>query len=159
MGKLQCLVKFKPVSLSSFEFFVTIVSMGMVMLLPFYLAQGYTLEREIGLLRQFYWAIAYVVLFTSILSYYMWHKGIAELGADRTGQFTHLYAFVWKFFSLPFFRRAVRMVSFRGNCFDWRGEFMCRFLERVLKNRSRFRSRFSDVVALRKINTNFLNTF
>lgn len=96
------LVKFKPVSLSSFEFFVTIVSMGMVMLLPFYLAQGYTLEREIGLLRQFYWAIAYVVLFTSILSYYMWHKGIAELGADRTGQFTHLMPLFGSFLAYLF---------------------------------------------------------
>lgn len=84
------LVKFRPQMLSSFEFFVCIVALGTFILLPFYLAQGYTLSREWQLVREYYWAIGYVVLFTSILSYYFWHLGIAHIGADRTGQFTHL---------------------------------------------------------------------
>lgn len=81
------LVKFKPASLSSFEFFVTIVAMGMVMLLPF--VRGIHVGAEIGILRQFYWAIAYVVIYfdSFILSV---AQGITHLGADRTGQFTHL---------------------------------------------------------------------
>ena len=84
------LVKFRPQNISSFEFFVTIVFLGVVMLLPFYAAQGYSMEREWGIFTRYYGVILYVILFTSILSYYMWHKGIATIGADKTGQFTHL---------------------------------------------------------------------
>lgn len=84
------LIKFKPSSLSSFEFFVTIVGMGTLILLPFYLYQGYTMKRELSLLREYYWAIAYVIIFASLLSYYLWHLGITHIGADKTGQFTHL---------------------------------------------------------------------
>jgi drug/metabolite transporter (DMT)-like permease len=58
--------------------------------LPFYAAQGYSMEREWGIFTRYYGVILYVILFTSILSYYMWHKGIASIGADKTGQFTHL---------------------------------------------------------------------
>lgn len=84
------LVKFRPKELSSFEFFMSIVALGVLMLLPFYLFKGYTLAREIGLIKTYYGAIAYVVIFPSLVSYYLWHKGIARIGAEKTGQFTHL---------------------------------------------------------------------
>ncbi len=44
------LVKFRPTSLSSFEFFITTVSLGVIMLLPFYMAQDYSLERKVMIL-------------------------------------------------------------------------------------------------------------
>ena len=84
------LVKFRPPLLSSFEFFTTIVFLGVLILAPLYLVQGYSWEREVMLVGRYWWIIGYVVLFTSIASYYMWHKGIATIGADKTGQFTHL---------------------------------------------------------------------
>jgi len=96
------LVKFRPQTLSSFEFFVTIVFLGVVMLLPFYVAQGYSVQREWEILTHYWGAIAYVILFTSILSYYMWHKGIASIGADRTGQFTHLMPVFGSFLAYVF---------------------------------------------------------
>lgn len=129
------LVKFKPAFLSSFEFFVTIVSMGMVMLLPFYLAQGYTLEREIGLLRQFYWAIAYVVIFTSILSYYMWHKGIAELGADRTGQFTHLMPLFGSFLAYLFLGERLEWFHLGGIVLIGGGIYLSLFRVRIQESK------------------------
>lgn len=95
-------VKFRPQTLSSFEFFIAIVFMGVVMLLPFYMYQNYTFEREITILRTYYGFIAYVVFFTSILSYYLWHKGIAQIGADRTGQFTHLMPLFGSFLAYVF---------------------------------------------------------
>ena len=72
------------------EFMSTTVMLGIVMLLPFYLAQGYTLEREWTIVTQYYWAILYVALFASIMSYYLWHVGIVHIGAGKTGQFAHL---------------------------------------------------------------------
>jgi len=95
-------VKFRPQTLSSFEFFIAIVFIGVLMLLPFYMYQSYTFEREITILKTYYGFIVYVVFFTSILSYYLWHKGIAQIGADRTGQFTHLIPLFGSFLAYVF---------------------------------------------------------
>lgn len=95
-------VKFRPQTLSSFEFFIAIVFMGVLMLLPFYMYQSYTFEREITILKTYYGFVVYVVFFTSILSYYLWHKGIAQIGADRTGQFTHLMPLFGSFLAYVF---------------------------------------------------------
>lgn len=96
------LVKFRPSTLSSFEFFIAIVFMGVLMLLPFYMYQNYTWERELGILSTYYGFVAYIVFFTSILSYYLWHKGIAQIGADKTGQFTHLMPLFGSFLAYVF---------------------------------------------------------
>lgn len=96
------LVKFRPSTLSSFEFFIAIVFMGVLMLLPFYMYQNYTWERELGILSTYYGFVAYIVFFTSILSYYLWHKGIAQIGADKTGQFTHLMPLFGSFLAYIF---------------------------------------------------------
>ncbi len=84
------------------------------MLLPFYLAQGYTFEREWGIITQYYGVIAYVVIFTSILSYYMWHKGIAQIGADRTGQFTHLMPVFGSFLAYLFLGESLKWYHLGG---------------------------------------------
>lgn len=96
------LVKFRPQTITSFEFFVTIVFLGVGMLLPFYMAQGYSFQREWSIITNYWGAIMYVILFTSILSYYLWHKGIATIGADRTGQFTHLMPLFGSFLAYLF---------------------------------------------------------
>ncbi|MDD4506893.1 MAG: DMT family transporter [Sulfurospirillaceae bacterium] len=96
------LIKFRPSTLSSFEFFIAIVFMGVLMLLPFYMYQNYTWERELGILSTYYGFVAYIVFFTSILSYYLWHKGIAQIGADKTGQFTHLMPLFGSFLAYVF---------------------------------------------------------
>jgi len=84
------LLRFRPTELSDFEFFSTIVSLGLFILLPIYLYQGYTLEHEMALIVDYYYVFIYVSLFTSVASYYFWHQGIQSLGASKTGQFTHL---------------------------------------------------------------------
>ena len=35
-------------------------------------------------------SILYLALFPSILAYIFWNRAVAELGANRTGQFLHL---------------------------------------------------------------------
>lgn len=125
------LVKFRPPTLSSFEFFITSVSLGVVMLLPFYLAQGYTLEREVMILRQYAWVIAYVVLFTSILCYYLWHKGIAQIGADKTGQFTHLMPLFGSFLAYVFLGERLEWYHLGGIVLIFGGIYLCLFAKKV----------------------------
>ena len=125
------LVKFRPQHISSFEFFVTIVGLGVIMLLPFYVAQGYSVEREWGLIKRYYGVIAYVVLFTSVLSYYMWHKGIAHLGADRTGQFTHLMPVFGSFLAYIFLGESLEWYHLGGIMLIAVGIYLSLFIKRV----------------------------
>jgi drug/metabolite transporter (DMT)-like permease len=84
------LVKFKPKDLNDFEYFATIVTIGLLLLLPFYLAQGYSMQKELAVLKNNYLIFLYVSIFASITSYYLWHYGIEKIGASKTAQFTHL---------------------------------------------------------------------
>lgn len=83
-------VKYRPKELNDFEFFSTIVLIGFIFLLPIYLYQGYKIEHEIYLVQTYYLEFLYVSIFASLLSYYFWNKGVKEIGANKTGQFTHL---------------------------------------------------------------------
>ena len=83
-------IKFKPKDLNDVGFFSTVVTIGFIMVLPLYFFQGYTLEYEIQVLKDNYFVFIYISVFTSVLSYYFWHKGIEEIGASKTSQFTHL---------------------------------------------------------------------
>jgi len=122
------LIKFKPAILNSFEFFVATVFLGVVMLLPFYLAQGYTVQKEITLFREYYWAIAYVVIFASILSYYMWHKGIVAIGASRTGQFAHLMPIFGSILAYFFLGERLEWYHLGGILLIGVGIYLCLFV-------------------------------
>lgn len=84
------LVKLKPKELNFFEFFVIIVIFGFILLLPLYFYQSYTFEQEITQIKEHWYFFLYISFFTSILSYFFWNIGIDEIGAEKTGQFTHL---------------------------------------------------------------------
>ena len=84
------LVRLKPKDISDMEYFSIIVLFGFIILLPFYLYQGYSIQKELILVQENFWIFIYISVFTSVLSYYFWHQGIKYLGASKTGQFTHL---------------------------------------------------------------------
>lgn len=84
------LVKLRPKELNDLEYFATIVALGLAILSPVYLYQGYSISQEIAILEQNYLIFLYLSIFPSILSYYLWHYGIAKIGATKTAQWTHL---------------------------------------------------------------------
>jgi len=84
------IIKFKPKDLNNFELFSTLVFIGFLILLPIYLYQGYSIQREIEILKSNYLVFIYISVFASCLSYYFWHYGIDHIGANKTGQFVHL---------------------------------------------------------------------
>ena len=84
------LIKFKPKNLSDFEFFTSIVYIGLFWLFIAYKLAGYSFTDDLPMVKSYYLVFIYVSLFTSVLSFYFWHRGIHEIGANKTGQFTHL---------------------------------------------------------------------
>jgi drug/metabolite transporter (DMT)-like permease len=84
------LVRFKPKALSDMQFFTTIVYIGLFWLGIAYVFVGGNFSKDIVHVKDFWWVFVYISLFTSVLSYYFWHQGIHTIGANKTGQFTHL---------------------------------------------------------------------
>jgi drug/metabolite transporter (DMT)-like permease len=82
-------LRWRPQGLDPLLFLAATIVTGLIPLLPLYLwdfARGSTLELDAVTAG----AVGYVALFPSILAYVFWNRGVAELGASRTGQFLHL---------------------------------------------------------------------
>lgn len=84
------LLKYKPLKLSPTQFFTTMVVVGFIQLLPFYLFSTQSISMDLVVVKNHYEIIVFMVIFPSILSFLFWNKGILEIGAEKTGQFTHL---------------------------------------------------------------------
>lgn len=71
-------------------FLPTAVIIGTVLLTPVFLLSGHHFSTIISVDLSGKLAILYTALFASMASYILWAKGIETLGANKTGQFTHL---------------------------------------------------------------------
>lgn len=125
------LVKLRPPALTSFEFFMAIVTMGVLILFPFYLFQGYSWQRELWVMEQYYLPIMYVAFFPSLLSYYLWHKGIAQIGAEKTGQFTHLMPIFGSFLAYVFLKEHLEFYHLGGIMLIGCGIYLSLFIKKV----------------------------
>ncbi len=82
-------LRWRPAGLQPLNFQAATMLIGMVILTPLYgwdLAQG----RTVAINATTMGSILYLALFPSILAYIFWNRAVAELGANRTGQFLHL---------------------------------------------------------------------
>jgi drug/metabolite transporter (DMT)-like permease len=82
-------LRWRPAELKPLNFQAATMAIGVVLLAPFYgwdLAQ----ERWVALNAATVGVIFYLALFPSILAYIFWNRAVAELGANRAGQFLHL---------------------------------------------------------------------
>jgi drug/metabolite transporter (DMT)-like permease len=84
------LVRFKPKGLNDFEYFTAIVYIGLFWLVLIYSFMDGSPTTDLMLFEKYYPYFLYVAIFPSVISYYFWHQGIKEIGANKTGQFTHL---------------------------------------------------------------------
>ena len=107
------LLKFKPKEITHNDFFITTVFIGVLVLLPFY-AYTFNLNHEITVIKNNFWAIFYVIFFPSILSYLFWNKGIAEIGATKTGQFIHLMPVFGILLAVIFLKEHLKIYHFIG---------------------------------------------
>ena len=74
--------------ISQISLLQTIITMGLIFLLPIYIIEmkmGY----KVNLNTPFILTLTYVVLFPGLASFIFWIKGIALIGANRSGIFLH----------------------------------------------------------------------
>ena len=127
------LVKFKPTTLNDFEFFTAIVYIGLFWLSLVYIFMGYSIIEDISLSQKYYWAFGYIALFPSVLSYYFWHRGIKEIGANRTGQFTHLMPLFGSILAYMFLGEKLSTYHIVGAIFIGVGIYMSLFIGKEKK--------------------------
>ncbi len=125
------IIKLKPKELNHIELFVIIVFLGLIFLTPFYLIQGYTINKEIELLKNNWYFFLYVSIFPSLLSFYFWHIGIDEIGAEKTGQFTHLMPIFGSTLAFVFLGERLQFFHLVGAVFIALGIYLSLFIKRV----------------------------
>ena len=98
----SALLKKKKYELSQITLLQVVITFGLIFLIPIYFIEmnmGYLIKLG----KPFYLTLAYVVLFPGLASFFFWIKGIAIIGANRSGIFLHL---------MPIFGAVMAMVIF-----------------------------------------------
>ncbi|RDX33567.1 DMT family transporter [Arcobacter sp. HD9-500m-PIT-SAG02] len=127
------LMKYKPKDLHGLEFLTAVVFLGSIVLLGIYLFSGYGFTSGVAVVSNNYWVILYLVIFPSILSYVFWHKGIDEIGANKTGQFTHLMPVFGSVLAFVFLNESLELFHFMGISLIGFGIYLSLFLKKTLK--------------------------
>nr|MBL0708652.1 DMT family transporter [Sulfurimonas sp.] len=130
------LIRFRPKELGDFEFFTTIAYIGLFWLLVIYFSMGYSLTQDISLVQNYYAVFIYVALFASVASYYFWHKGIQEIGANKAGQFTHLMPLFGSILAYLFLGEKLSAYHVIGAIFIGAGIYLSLFMTNKTKGNS-----------------------
>ena len=85
----SALLRKKKFELSHIAFLQTIITAGLIFLLPAYLLE-IMLGHNLNLHLPFLLTLGYVVLFPGLASFFFWIKGISIIGSNRSGIFLHL---------------------------------------------------------------------
>ena len=99
----SALLKKKKLEISQLSLLQTIISAGLVFLLPAYLIE-LSLGYRASIHLPFILTLTYVVLFPGLASFILWIKGISIIGSNRSGIFLHL---------IPIFSTIMAIIIFK----------------------------------------------
>ena len=99
----SALLRKKKFKLSQISLLQTIISAGLILLLPAYLIEM-ALGNRVNIHLPFILTLTYVVLFPGLASFLFWIKGISIIGSNRSGIFLHL---------MPIFSTIMAMLIFK----------------------------------------------
>ena len=82
------LLRIRPPDVQPNAFLGSIMLVGVVMLIPPYLLDSGLEVSPVSM--EALAGVAYVAVFASVLSYVFWNQAVAQVGANKAGQFVHL---------------------------------------------------------------------
>jgi len=109
----SALLKKKKHELSQIALLQTIITMGLIFLLPIYIIEmkmGYHVTLNVP----FVLTLIYVVLFPGLASFIFWIKGISIIGANRSGIFLHLMPIMSTILAIIIFEEKFMFYHFMG---------------------------------------------
>ena len=99
----SALLRKKKLELSQLSLLHTIITAGLIFLLPAYLIE-LLLGHKVSIGLPFILTLTYVVFFPGLASFIFWIKGISIIGSNRSGIFLHL---------MPIFSTIMAILIFR----------------------------------------------
>ena len=112
----SALLRKKKFELSQISLLQTIISAGLILLLPAYLIEmslGYRLNVNLP----FVLTLGYVVIFPGLASFIFWIKGISIIGSNRSGIFLHLMPIFSTILAILIFDEKFMIFHFIGAVF------------------------------------------
>ena len=109
----SALLRKKKFELSQISLLQTIISAGLILLLPAYLIEmslGYRLNIHLPSIL----TLSYVVLFPGLASFFFWIKGISIIGSNRSGIFLHLMPIFSTIMAILIFKEKFMTFHFIG---------------------------------------------
>ena len=111
--QLANLLRKKKLELSQLSLLQTIISAGLVFLLPAYLIE-LSLGYRANIHLPFILTLTYVVLFPGLASFILWIKGISIIGSNRAGIFLHLIPIFSTIFAIIIFKEKFMLYHLIG---------------------------------------------
>ncbi|PID47481.1 MAG: EamA family transporter [Proteobacteria bacterium] len=102
-------LKFKPKNLNSLDFFVIITLIGTFILCITFKLFGYSFSLDFIENTKILYSISYMVVFASIISFYLWNISTPKVGANKAGQFTHLMPIFGSFLAYIFLDEKIKL--------------------------------------------------
>ena len=109
----SALLRKKKLELSQLSLLQTIISAGLVFLLPAYLIELF-LGYRANIHLPFILTLTYVVLFPGLASFILWIKGISIIGSNRAGIFLHLIPIFSTIFAIIIFKEKFMLYHLIG---------------------------------------------
>ena len=107
------ILKDRPDGVSAKTLVVSIAGAGVVLTAPLYLwelGRGLTMDINVANLV----TIGYVAVFASIVAYFAWNRGVAEIGSIRAGPFLHLLPVFSALLAMAFLGERVEIFHIPG---------------------------------------------
>ena len=110
------LLKRQKYELSQISLLQVVISFGLIFLIPIYFIE-YQIGFRIIIDMPFILILSYVVLFPGLASFILWIKGIALIGANRSGVFLHLMPIISALMAMIIFDEKFMFYHILGACF------------------------------------------
>ena len=110
------LLRKKKFELSHIAFLQTIITAGLIFLLPAYFLE-IILGHNLNLHLPFLLTLGYVVLFPGLASFFFWIKGISIIGSNRSGIVLHLMPIFSTLMAIIIFKEKFMNFHFIGAAF------------------------------------------
>tara|TARA_X000000368_G_scaffold399211_1_gene369972 strand:- start:216 stop:1109 length:894 start_codon:yes stop_codon:yes gene_type:complete len=110
------LLKRQKYELSQISLLQVVISFGLIFLIPIYFIE-YQIGFRINIDMPFILILSYVVLFPGLASFILWIKGIALIGANRSGVFLHLMPIISALMAMIIFDEKFMFYHILGACF------------------------------------------
>lgn len=115
-----------PKDLHPFSFQTGIVIVGVIAILPLYVAEllmGHTMTITGPTLG----TIAYVAVFPSVLAFIFWNRAVWDIGANRAGAFIHLMPVFSSILAVIFLNETIELFHIQGILMVFAGIFLATF--------------------------------